>query len=93
MLEKLESFGVDVIYSEAKYLDKLPGELLRLGKITGLGSQAQQQADLFTKRLDELKAQYEQSASLAVFYQFVAITADDRGGGKVGYSKSLTCVM
>ncbi|MDW7547575.1 cobalamin-binding protein [Pseudoalteromonas peptidolytica] len=69
MLEKLESFGVDVIYSEAKYLDKLPDELLRFGKITGLGSQAQQQADLFTKRLDELKAQYEQSASLAVFYQ------------------------
>ncbi|MCG9758513.1 MULTISPECIES: cobalamin-binding protein [unclassified Pseudoalteromonas] len=69
MLEKLESFGVDVIYSEAKYLDKLPEELLRLGKITGLGAQAQQQADLFAKRLNELKDQYKQSASLAVFYQ------------------------
>ncbi|CAH9049844.1 Vitamin B12-binding protein [Pseudoalteromonas sp. CIP111854] len=68
-LDKLEKLGIKVIYSNTKDITKVADELRLFGRLTGQNQQAKRLAEQFTARLQALKTQYKNSASLRVFYQ------------------------
>ncbi|KZN50486.1 hypothetical protein N474_03705 [Pseudoalteromonas luteoviolacea CPMOR-2] len=68
-IEKLKALGIPVVYSVAKDIKQVPKELLKLGKLTGLESQAKKQADKFNEDYNSIVARYKNKAPLDVFYQ------------------------
>lgn len=68
-LALIERMGVKVLYGEANEVDKVPQELLRLGKLTGREDVAKHAATEFQQKLDAIKAKQQGKASVAVFYQ------------------------
>ncbi|OUS74079.1 cobalamin-binding protein [Pseudoalteromonas sp. A601] len=68
-LAQIERMGISVLYSEANEVEKVPNELLRLGKLTGREDAAKHAATEFQQKLDTIKAKQQGKASVAVFYQ------------------------
>ena len=68
-LALIERMGVKVLYSEANEVDKVPQELLRLGKLTGRENTAKHAASEFQQKLGAIKAKQHGKTSVAVFYQ------------------------
>ncbi|MGS0536538.1 cobalamin-binding protein [Pseudoalteromonas sp. SaAl2] len=68
-LALIERMGVKVLYSEANEVDKVPQELLRLGKLTGRKDAAKRAATEFQQKLGTIKAKQQGKVSVAVFYQ------------------------
>jgi vitamin B12 transport system substrate-binding protein len=68
-LALIERMGIKVSYSEANDVEKVPQELLRLGKLTGREDAAKHAANTFQRQLALIKAKQQGKANVAVFYQ------------------------
>jgi vitamin B12 transport system substrate-binding protein len=68
-LALIERMGIKVSYSEANDVEKVPQELLRLGKLTGREDAAKHAANTFQQQLALIKAKQQGKANVAVFYQ------------------------
>lgn len=58
-LQRLQQLGIQVFYSEPRYLDDIATELIALGQQLGQISQSQQHAKAFRLRYQQLAAQYQ----------------------------------
>ncbi|BDF95208.1 cobalamin-binding protein [Pseudoalteromonas sp. KAN5] len=68
-LARIERFGIDVSYSDASEVDKVPNELRRLGMLTGREQAAEQAAIEFADKIAAIRAEYQHKTEVAVFYQ------------------------
>ncbi|CAM3917855.1 MULTISPECIES: cobalamin-binding protein [Pseudoalteromonas] len=68
-LARIERFGIDVAYSDASEVDKVPNELRRLGMLTGREQAAEQAAIEFADKIAAIRAEYQHKTEVAVFYQ------------------------
>lgn len=72
-LEQLERLGMRIIYSEAKNIDDVATELRTFGTILSSEAKYQQQAEvaaqLFEKRLTDIRKKYQDKKAIKVFYQ------------------------
>ncbi len=68
-ISRLQSLGIRTEAFEAKTLDDIAGDLLRLGELTGQQQQAKQRAAEFRQRLAKLRQQYQQQTAVTVFYE------------------------
>ncbi len=68
-VERLQSLGVTVFFSEPRRLQDVPATLQRLGRLAGTESVAAAQADSFNHRYIELRDKYSSRPKVSVFYQ------------------------
>ncbi|KZN54075.1 cobalamin-binding protein [Pseudoalteromonas luteoviolacea] len=68
-IEKLKSLGIPIAYSVSKDIRRVPTELIKLGELTGHKAQAEQLANKFNQRYQQIIKQFQGKASLDVFYQ------------------------
>ncbi|MDQ9093008.1 cobalamin-binding protein [Pseudoalteromonas haloplanktis] len=68
-LARIERFGIDISYSDASEVDKVPNELRRLGMLTGREQAAEQAAIEFADKIAAIRAEYQHKTEVAVFYQ------------------------
>jgi iron complex transport system substrate-binding protein len=68
-LERLQSLGVTVFFSEPRQLQDVPATLQRLGILAGTESVAAAQVDSFNNRYIELRDKYASRPKVSVFYQ------------------------
>jgi len=68
-LDRLQSLGLTVFFSEPRQLDDIPSTLQRLGRLAGTGAVAAAQADSFNARYIELRDKYASRQKVSVFYQ------------------------
>lgn len=68
-IERLQSLGITVFFSEPRRLGDVPATLQRLGRLAGTESVAAAQADSFNRRYAELLERYAQRPKVSVFYQ------------------------
>ena len=68
-LARLDALGLPIFYDNAQKLPQVPDVLERLGLLSGHAPQAQQQAQLFRRRIATLQQQYQQQKPVRVFYQ------------------------
>ncbi|MGO2011668.1 MAG: cobalamin-binding protein [Pseudoalteromonas sp.] len=68
-LARIKSFGIEVSYSDASEVDKVPYELRRLGALTGREQSAEQAATKFENNIAVIKAKYKDKSKVAIFYQ------------------------
>ncbi|UCG72019.1 MAG: cobalamin-binding protein [Chromatiales bacterium] len=69
LIERLRSLGYRVEEFDPTTLDRLAGQLLRLGEFAGNPDEARRAADNLQRGLDALRVQYRSAPSLRVFYQ------------------------
>jgi len=68
-IEQLTRLGIPVFYSDLKKMDDIPETLARFGILVGQPEKGKEKAQLWRKRLERLKKQYENRPVLKVFYQ------------------------
>lgn len=68
-LEKLRQLGIPVYITETRFLEQIPETLERFGKLAGTDDTATREATRFRNTLNQLKNQYQNKASVSVFYQ------------------------
>jgi iron complex transport system substrate-binding protein len=68
-LDRLQSLGVPVFYSEPHRLAEIPGSLEALGVLAGVEASAKPQAERLRAELDALRARYRSRPVIDVFYQ------------------------
>lgn len=68
-IERLEELGLVVYLSEPRRLPDIADSMERLGSLAGVPEEGRQQAEVFRRRLEELRQQYREKASPTVFYQ------------------------
>ena len=68
-IERLQALGVTVYWSEPHRLPDIADGMARLGTLVGEAEMAQQQAETFHQRLDELRRQNRGGKKRTVFYQ------------------------
>jgi len=68
-VERLQSLGIKVFFSEPRRLQNVPATLQRLGHLAGTEAVAATQVDSFNRRYAELHAEYAQRRKVSVFYQ------------------------
>ncbi|HEA15996.1 MAG TPA: cobalamin-binding protein [Pseudoalteromonas prydzensis] len=68
-LARIEGFGIEVFYSDASDVNKVPTELRRLGALTGREQAAEQAAIKFENKIAVIKDKYSDKSNIAVFYQ------------------------
>lgn len=68
-LEPLRRLGIPLFYSEPKTLAAIPDSLTRLGRLLGSEARAQQAAQTYRQRWQQLAQRYQQRSPLRVFYQ------------------------
>ncbi|MCF6436097.1 cobalamin-binding protein [Pseudoalteromonas sp. MMG022] len=68
-LDKLEKLGIRVIFSDTKDISKVADELRLFGTLTGKSARAEQLAQQFTTRFNNIKKRYQGAQRLKVFYQ------------------------
>jgi len=68
-VERLQSLGITVFFSEPRKLDDIPSTLLRLGRLAGTESVAAVEADSFIARSIALSDKYASRPKVSVFYQ------------------------
>lgn len=71
-LERLETFGIPVVYSNPTSLESVAKELIMLGKLSGHIDQSKLAAEQYLTQLDNLKKQYSGKDKIRVFYQLWA---------------------
>lgn len=69
MLAPLEQLGIPVFYSEPTDFASLATEMRALGKLLGVEKSANEAADRYLVRLNELQQRYGQPTGVKVFYQ------------------------
>jgi iron complex transport system substrate-binding protein len=68
-VERLQSLGLTVFFSEPRRLQDVPATLQRLGRLAGTESAAAIQVDSFNRRYAGLRDKYAQRPKVSVFYQ------------------------
>ncbi len=68
-LDKIESLGFKVIYSQPKNISEISLDLRKLGQLTGLQEQAEQVIRRFDHRYQSIRERYKKLAKVDVFYQ------------------------
>lgn len=68
-IEKLESLGLTLVYSEPANIEGVADELRLFGKLTGHEEKAEMLAVKYTERLAEIRKTYQDKLSIDVFYQ------------------------
>ena len=68
-VERLQSLGITVFFSEPRRLGDVPATLQRFGRLAGTESVAAAQADSFNRRYAELLERFAQRPKVSVFYQ------------------------
>ena len=68
-LERLESLGFTVYYSEPEVLSDIAKNIRDIGKLLGSQSKANQKADNFMLGIERLKKKYKHTKKVTVFYQ------------------------
>ncbi|MDN3652215.1 cobalamin-binding protein [Thalassotalea ponticola] len=71
-LARLQSLGIDVLFSNPTQLSDVADELRWLGQLTGHQSLANRKAALFEKQLSQLTKHYQNRPRVSVFYQLWA---------------------
>lgn len=68
-LERLEKLGLNIVYSDPIRLEDVATELRYFGKLTGVTERAEELAKEYEAELKEIKTQYQNKASISVFYE------------------------
>jgi iron complex transport system substrate-binding protein len=68
-VERLQSLGITVFFSEPRRLQDVPATLRRFGRLAGTESAAAVQVDSFNRRYAELHEKYAQRPQVSVFFQ------------------------
>ena len=68
-ISRLQAMGIRTVAFEAKTLDDIANDLLRLGELTGKQQLAERRAAEFRQRLQKLRQQYQQQTAVTVFYE------------------------
>ncbi|MBF0213197.1 MAG: cobalamin-binding protein [Magnetococcales bacterium] len=68
-LEALERFGLTVFRTDPRRLEHIPGELERLGLLTGHEAEARDAAHAFRVRHAALETRYRDASPVSMFYQ------------------------
>lgn len=68
-VERLQSLGITVFFSEPRRLQDVPATLRRFGRLAGTESAAAVQVDSFNRRYAELHEEYAQRPQVSVFFQ------------------------
>jgi len=68
-VERLQSLGITVFFSEPRRLQDVPATLRRFGRLAGTESAAAVQVDSFNRRYAELHDKYAQRPKVSVFFQ------------------------
>lgn len=68
-IERMQKLGLTVYLSEPRRLPDIAEGMARLGVLVGEPKKAQQQAEAFRQRLEELRRQYGDSKERTLFYQ------------------------
>lgn len=68
-LDKLRQLGIPVFMSQPHKMDDIPGEIERIGVLTGTEHVAKKSAVAFRKRHQALAAKYQNRSPVTVFYQ------------------------
>lgn len=68
-VERLQSLGIKVFFSEPRRLQDVPATLQRLGRLAGTEAVAALQVDSFNRRYAGLHEAYAQRPKVSVFYQ------------------------
>ncbi len=82
-VERLKAIGLRVAVSEARRIEDVPGELERLGELTGRGAEARAVAARFRQRLAALRARHAGRPVVGVFYQVWDRPLMTVGGGQI----------
>ncbi len=68
-LNKIESLGFNIVYSQPKKISEISLDLRKLGQLTGQQKQAEAVITQFDKRYKKIRDQYRKLAKIDVFYQ------------------------
>lgn len=68
-LDKIESLGFKVVYSQPKNIDEIGHDLKMLGQLTGQQKQAGSVITQFEKRYKNIREHYQKLSKVNVFYQ------------------------
>ena len=69
IIDPLRKLGIPVFVVETNKMDAIPSLFRRFGELSGHGDQAEQRADVFSRRLKELRAAQTGKSVVKVFYQ------------------------
>ena len=69
IIDPLRKLGIPVFVVETNKMDTIPSLFRRFGELSGHGDQAEQRADVFSRRLKELRAAQTGKSVVKVFYQ------------------------
>jgi len=68
-IQRLEKYGIPIIYSKPKDLEDVATELETLGEITGREAQAKRVANKYRQRLLQLRQTYQHKQPVKIFYE------------------------
>lgn len=68
-LKKIESLGLNIIYSNPENIEDINQELLQLGKLTGLIDNAKQVVKQIREKHQKIKLRYIEKKQVSTFYQ------------------------
>jgi len=68
-IDKLQSLGLKVFFTQPKDIPAISDELIRLGELTGLQENARIAADKVAARYQQIKQRYSNKQKVSVFYQ------------------------
>ena len=80
---KLKGIGLPVVVTEARRIEDVPGDLERLGVLSGTGVGAHAVAAKFRERLAALRTRYGERPKVRVFYQVWNQPLMTVGGGQI----------
>lgn len=67
--EQLRQLGIPLFYSEPRKLDDIAGSIQRIGRLLGTDQSAQAAATELRRKLEKLRAQYQNRPPVRTFYQ------------------------
>ena len=68
-IARMRELGLNVFSYEPQTMEDVAESLRIIGELSGHSQQGEQQADLFIRRLDQLKTTYSNAEKIRVFYQ------------------------
>ncbi len=68
-LQRLDSFGFELFYSNPKNINEISDELIKLGKLTGLDNNAKTISESITLKHKQIINHYAKKSKIKVFYQ------------------------
>jgi len=67
-VQRLQQFGIKVVFSDPRTLDDIAAELHMLGEVTGHQAQANTEAGQFRQQLTALRTEFQQKRPIPVFF-------------------------